>query len=37
MITACREGTDPATAADNHSPLAGFDECAPPDYAALLA
>jgi amidohydrolase len=37
MISACREGTDPATAADNHSPLADFDDSVLPDCAALLA
>jgi hippurate hydrolase len=37
MISACREGTDPSTAADNHSPLADFDDSVLPDCAALLA
>jgi amidohydrolase len=37
MISACREGTDPQTAADNHSPLADFDDSVLPDCAALLA
>jgi amidohydrolase len=37
MISACREGTDPDTAADNHSPLADFDDSVLPDCAALLA
>jgi amidohydrolase len=37
MVSACRSGVDPATAADNHSPLADFDDSVLPDCAALLA
>jgi amidohydrolase len=37
MISACREGVDPDTAADNHSPLADFDDSVLPQCAALLA
>ncbi len=37
MISACRSGVDPETAADNHSPLADFDDSVLPDCAALLA
>jgi amidohydrolase len=37
MVSACREGTDPQTAADNHSALADFDDSVLPDCAALLA
>jgi amidohydrolase len=35
FVSACR--SDPATAADNHSPLADFDDAVLPDCAALLA
>jgi amidohydrolase len=37
MVSACREGADPESAADNHSPLADFDDSVLPDCAALLA
>ncbi|MFL6101114.1 MAG: M20 family metallopeptidase [Actinomycetales bacterium] len=37
MISACREGVDPDTAPDNHSPLADFDDAVLPDCAPLLA
>jgi amidohydrolase len=37
MVSACREGLDPDTAPDNHSPLADFDDALLPDCAALLA
>jgi amidohydrolase len=37
MVSACREGVDPVTAPDNHSPLADFDDSVLPDCAALLA
>jgi hippurate hydrolase len=37
MVSACRSGVDPMTAADNHSPLADFDDAVLPDCAALLA
>jgi amidohydrolase len=37
MVSACRAGVDPDSAADNHSPLADFDDSVLPDCAALLA
>jgi hippurate hydrolase len=37
MVSACRRGADPDSAADNHSPLADFDDGILPDCAALLA
>jgi hippurate hydrolase len=37
MVSACRDGIDPESAADNHSPLADFDDSVLPDCAALLA
>jgi amidohydrolase len=37
MVSAVRAGTDPETAADNHSPLADFDDSVLPGCAALLA
>ncbi len=37
LVSACRQGSDPETAADNHSPLADFDDGVVPDCAALLA
>jgi hippurate hydrolase len=37
MVSACRPGVDPETAADNHSPHADFDDRIVPDCAALLA
>jgi amidohydrolase len=37
MVSACPPGADPATAPDNHSPLATFDDRILPDCAAFLA
>ena len=37
FLGACPPGVDPATAADNHSPRAAFDDAVLPDAAAVLA
>ncbi|QMU80106.1 amidohydrolase [Streptacidiphilus sp. PB12-B1b] len=37
FLGACPPGLDPATAPDNHSPQAAFDDAVLPDGAALLA